>query len=144
VFPYADARARGIPVGIGTDGASSNNGLDVFQDVKVLSLLQKHAQESTTALPAHEAWAVATGELAPSLGARPLAVGEPADFLLVDLDAPELVPGELVPNLVYSGAGSVVRTTVVGGRVLMHDRVVEGEAEVRARAAEAARRLGAI
>ena len=96
VFPYAAVRTAGIPVGLGTDGASSNNGLDLFQDVKVLSLLQKHARTTPRALPADEAWAIATGARAPFLGGVPvLVVGAPADFVLVRADAPELGPGHL-------------------------------------------------
>jgi 5-methylthioadenosine/S-adenosylhomocysteine deaminase len=145
VFPYSRVRARGIPIGLGTDGASSNNGLDLLQDVKFLALLQKHADGDPASMPAAEAWAVATGARAPALG-QPgaLAVGQPADFVLVRLDAPELVPGHLVDNLVYSAPGTVVDATVVGGRVLMRDGIVEGAAEVRARAVECARRLGVV
>lgn len=142
VFPYAAARARGIPVGLGTDGASSNNGLDLVQDVKVLALLQKHAQGDPAALPAAEAWDVATGALAPLLGATPLEVGAPADFILVRTDAPQLGPANLLANLVYAAAGTVVDTTVVDGRVLMRGGVIEGEDEVRAKAREAAVNLG--
>jgi 5-methylthioadenosine/S-adenosylhomocysteine deaminase len=145
VFPYAEVRRRGIPIGLGTDGASSNNGLDLLQDVKVLSVLQKYAQDDTTALPDDEAWAVATGALAPALGGTPrLVVGAAADFLLVDLRAPELQPGHLVANLVYAASGSVVAATVVAGQVLMRDRVVADEGEVRAKAREAAARLGLL
>jgi len=145
VFPYKEARRRGIPVGIGTDGASSNNGLDLLQDVTVLSLIQKHTQDDTTALPAEEAWAVVTGALAPALGGTPkLAVGEPADFLLVRLDAPELEPGNLLANLVYAASGAVVDSTVVAGEVLMRDRVIDGEDEVHLKAREAATRLGVL
>src|SRR5205823_10845330 len=60
VFPYAKAREHGIPVGLGTDGAASNNSLDLFQDVKHLALIQKHAARDPAAMPATEAWAVAT------------------------------------------------------------------------------------
>jgi len=143
IFPYLEARKRGIPVGLGTDGASSNNSLDLLQDVKVFALLQKHAHDDTTVLPAEEALRVATGALAPMLGgAAELRVGAPADFVLVRLDVPELTPGDLVPNLVYAASGSVVDTTVVDGLVLMRGRAVEGEEEVRARARESAIRLG--
>jgi 5-methylthioadenosine/S-adenosylhomocysteine deaminase len=142
VFPYGAVRAAGIPVGLGTDGASSNNGLDLFQDVKVLSLLQKHAANDPTVLPADEAWALATGAHAPLLGGVPdLAPGAPADFLLVRADAPELGPGHLTANLVYAAAGQVVDATVVAGRVLMRDGRVDDDAEVRAKAAERAARL---
>lgn len=143
VFPYAPVRARGIPVGLGTDGASSNNGLDMLQDVKFLALAQKHAQGDPAALPADEAWSVATGELAPALGATPLAVDAPADFILVRRDAPELGPANFTANLVYAASGAVVDATVVAGRVLMREGRVEGVGEIRAKAAEAARLVGA-
>jgi 5-methylthioadenosine/S-adenosylhomocysteine deaminase len=144
VFPLAAARAHGVAVGLGTDGAASNNGLDLLQDVKFLALIQKHAQQDPAACPATDAWAIATGAWAPALGAAatPLQPGAPADFLLVRADAPELGPGHLVDNLVYSASGAVVDTTVVAGRVLMHHREVEDDEEIRARAAERAQRLG--
>jgi 5-methylthioadenosine/S-adenosylhomocysteine deaminase len=145
VFPYTRARRHGIPVGLGTDGASSNNSLDLFQDVKHLALIQKHAERDPAAMPATEAWAVATGQRAPFLGqSGRVAVGDPADFLLVRNDAPELTPGELVANLVYAATGAVVDTTVVAGRVLMHRGEVPGEDEVRAGVLASARRLGVI
>jgi 5-methylthioadenosine/S-adenosylhomocysteine deaminase len=145
VFPYAKARRQGIPVGLGTDGASSNNSLDLIQDMKHLALVQKHAERDPAAMPATEAWAVATGQRAPVLG-QPgrLAAGEPADFLLVRSDAPELTPGDLTANLVYAAAGSVVDTTVVAGRVLMRGGEIGDEADVRAGAIASARRLGVI
>jgi 5-methylthioadenosine/S-adenosylhomocysteine deaminase len=145
LFPYAAVHDAGIPIGLGTDGASSNNGLDLFQDVKVLSLLQKHAANDPRALPADEAWAIATGARAPFLGGVPvLTVGAPADFVLVRADAPELGPGHFTANLVYAAAGHVVDATVVAGRVLMRDGRVDDEAEVRAKAAERAARLGVL
>jgi 5-methylthioadenosine/S-adenosylhomocysteine deaminase len=145
VFPYAKARDHGIPVGLGTDGAASNNALDLFQDVKHLALIQKHAARDPAAMPATEAWAVATGERAPLLGqSGRVAAGEPADFLLVRSDAPELTPGDLTANLVYAASGSVVDTTVVAGQVLMRAGEIAGEADVQKGAVASARRLGVI
>jgi len=143
VFPYAEARARGIPVGLGTDGAASNNALDLLADAKVLSLLQKHATGDPGAMPAREAWAVATGARAEGLG-RPahLRPGAPADLLLLPADRLELGPGDLVHNLVYAASGSVVGTVVVDGRVVVRDGVTADAEEVRARAFECAARLG--
>nr|MBA3867188.1 amidohydrolase [Solirubrobacterales bacterium] len=90
-----------------------------------------------------EAWAIATGASAPLLGAgEPLRVGGAADFLLLAPDTPELGIGELLAGLVYAASGSVVDTTVVAGRVLMRDGEVPEMAEIVARAAERARRLG--
>ena len=142
VFPYPAARDAGVAVGLGTDGAGSNDSLDLLADLKVFALVQRHAAREATAIGATEAWAIATGGAAPQLGGGQLAVGEPADFLLLRRGSHELGLGELASDLVYAAAGSVVDTTVVGGRVLMRDGRVEGAEEVVARAAERANRLG--
>jgi 5-methylthioadenosine/S-adenosylhomocysteine deaminase len=142
-FPFASARDRGVRLGLGTDGPGSNNSLDLLADAKHLALIQKHAAGDPAAVTADEAWAVATGSRSPLLGGRTaLVAGDPADFLLVRADAPELAPGGLVANLVYAASGSVVDATVVAGRVLMRDGVVQGADEVRERALEQAKRLG--
>ena len=137
-FPYREAAAAGVPMGLGTDGPSSNSNLDMFEEVKLLALLQKHAAGDPSVLPAAEALAIGRGLRSELIGGTPLAEGEPADFLLLGTGAPELSAGDLDADLVYAAAGSVVDTTVVAGRVLMRDRVVpemeEIVAEVRARA----------
>jgi len=143
VFPYPAARAAGVAVGLGSDGAGSNDSLDLLADLKIFALAQKHAAADPTAIAAAEAWAVATGAQAPLLGAgEPLAVGGAADFLLLDPGAPELGIGDLVSNLVYAAAGSAVDTAVVGGRVLMRGGQPPEMGEIVARAAERAERLG--
>jgi 5-methylthioadenosine/S-adenosylhomocysteine deaminase len=142
VFPYRAARRAGVSVGLGTDGAGSNNSLDLFADLKVFALIQKHDARDPAAVSAREAWEIATGARAPLLGARPLAAGEPADFLLLRTDTPELVVGDFVVDLVYAATGAVVDTTVVAGRVLMRGGEVEGAGEVLERAHERCRRLG--
>jgi 5-methylthioadenosine/S-adenosylhomocysteine deaminase len=151
VFPYPDAREAGIATGLGTDGAGSNDSLDLLADLKTFALVQRHATGDARVLPAAEAWEIATGARAPLLrsirdepsgSGKPLAVGAPADFLLLRRDAYETTLGDLASDLVYAASGSVIDTTVVAGRVLMRDGEVEGAAEVVAQAAERARRLG--
>ena len=143
VFPYPQARAAGVQVGLGTDGPGSNNSLDLFADMKTLALVQKHAARDAAAMTAVETWAIATGRRAPLLGAAPaLEPGQPADFVLLRADAPELSFGELPAALVYAASGAVVQTTVVAGRVLMRDGEIDGADEVLARALERSRRLG--
>ena len=143
VFPYPRARAAGVSVGLGTDGPGSNNSLDLFADMKVLALLQKHAANDAAAMDAIETWEIATGRRAPLLGApAALEVGQPADFLLLRAGAPELSFGELPAALVYAASGAVVHSTVVAGRALMRDGEIEGADEVLARALERARGLG--
>lgn len=142
VFPYPAARSAGVPVGLGTDGAGSNDSLDLLADLKAFALIQKHAAADPTAIEAAEAWAVATGGRAPRLGATALEPGAPADFLLLRADSPELGIGDLVSDLVYAAGGAAVATTVVAGRVLMREGQVPELDEIVARAAERAERLG--
>jgi 5-methylthioadenosine/S-adenosylhomocysteine deaminase len=142
VFPHPAARTAGVAVGLGTDGAGSNDSLDLLADLKTFALIQKHAAADPTAIEAAEAWAVATGARAPLLGATELEVGAPADFLLFRPDSPELGIGDLTADIVYAASGAAVDTTVVAGRVLMRGGEVPELAEVVARAAERARRLG--
>jgi 5-methylthioadenosine/S-adenosylhomocysteine deaminase len=111
----------------------------MFEEVKLLALLQKHASGDSSVLPAAEALAIARGLRSPLIGGTPLEPGAPADFLLLRAADPELSAGGLQGDLVYAASGSIVDTTVVAGRVLMRGRVVpdaeEIAAEVRARAA---------
>lgn len=139
-FPYPAARERAIPVGLGTDGAGSNNSLDLLADAKHFALLQKHTAVDAAAVTAGEALEIAQGLRSALLGGSRVAVGEAADFLLVPLASPELLLGALDAGLVYAGAA--VTTTVVAGRVLMRDRVIDGVDEILERARERARRLG--
>ncbi|HEY7256729.1 MAG TPA: amidohydrolase [Solirubrobacterales bacterium] len=142
-FPYPAAREAGVAVALGTDGAGSNDSLDLFSDLKTFALMQRHAAGDPTVVPAAEALEIATGGRAPILGAgRPLTVGAPADFLLLRRDAYEIGLGELASDIVYAASGSVVDTTVVGGRPLMRGGRVEGAEETIARARERAARLG--
>lgn len=142
VLPYPAARQAGIAIGLGTDGAGSNDSLDLLSDLKVFALAQRQAAGDPTVLPAEEAWQIATGANAPLLGAGELRVGEPADFLLLRRGAPELSLGDLYSDLVYAASGSIVDTTVVGGRVLMRGGEVPGLDEIVARAVERSRLLG--
>jgi 5-methylthioadenosine/S-adenosylhomocysteine deaminase len=144
VFPYPAARAAGVAVGLGTDGAGSNDSLDLLSDLKTFALLQRHASGDPTVIPAAEALEIATGARAPLLrgGSQALTPGAPADFLLLRGDSPELGIGELAADLVYAASGSVVDTTIVAGRVLMRGGEVDGVAEIVARTAERGRRLG--
>jgi 5-methylthioadenosine/S-adenosylhomocysteine deaminase len=155
VFPYPAAREAGVAVGLGTDGAGSNDSLDLFSDLKLFALAQRHAAIDPTVLPAREAWEIVTGahaalltselhQLLPPTGGEvdAVRVGGPADFLLLRTGSPELSLGDLYSDLVYAASGSIVDTTVVGGRVLMHGGEVDGAEEIIARALERSRRLG--
>jgi 5-methylthioadenosine/S-adenosylhomocysteine deaminase len=142
VFDWPSARAAGVRVGLGTDGAGSNDSLDLLADLKLFALAQRHAAADATAIAVGDAWAIATGAKAPVLGATPLAVGEPADFLLLDPQAPELAIGEPTADLVYAADRTAVDTVVVAGKVLMRGGIQPEREEVVAKARERAGRLG--
>ena len=140
-FDYAAARARGIPVLLGTDGAASNNSLDLFADLKIAGLLQKHHYRDPRRFPVAELLdaASAAGHAWFGTGAGRLEAGATADFLLVDFDRLGLSPcHDVHANLVYAGAGPAVDTTLCAGRVLMRSGRIAGaetvQAQVRARA----------
>ncbi len=141
IFPYPLARSCGVAVGLGTDGASSNNSLDLLSDLKVFALVQKHGAADPTVAPADEALAIAQGQHSPLLAGRPLTVGAPADLVLVDTRRPEMNPGPLPDNLVYAATGAVVHTSIIAGRVVMRAGVVADEDEVVREATLRAHRL---
>jgi 5-methylthioadenosine/S-adenosylhomocysteine deaminase len=142
VFDYPSARAAGVQVGLGTDGAGSNDSLDLLADLKLFALAQRHAAADATAISVDDAWAIATGAKAPLLGATPLDPGAPADFLLLDPTAPELAIGDPTTDLVYAADRTAIDTVVVGGRVLMRGGEQPERAEVVAKARERAEGLG--
>jgi 5-methylthioadenosine/S-adenosylhomocysteine deaminase len=143
-FAYRHFIEHGVEVGLGTDGCASNNNLDMFETMKFSALLQKFAVNDPTVQPAAEVWHMATagGAAIFGLDGGVIAVGRPADLLLIDTGRPEMVPGHnLVSDLVYAASGAVVDTTIVDGRVLMYKGRVEGEAEIIAAARQAAAEL---
>jgi 5-methylthioadenosine/S-adenosylhomocysteine deaminase len=146
IFDYDGARAAGLRVVLGTDGAASNNNLDMIEEMKIAALVQKHRAVDATSLPATDALAMATWHAAAAFGAGPgrIEAGAPADLMLVDLSHPSTQPvHDPVSALVYAANGRAVHTTICNGRVLMHDGRVEvaDQAEVIREAVAAARGL---
>ncbi len=134
VAPISQMLARGVTVGLGTDGAASYT-YDLFEIMKTAAMLQKVVHIDAEALTAEEALAMATCAGASVLGldnVGALVPGRRADIILVDFDQPHLMPtGRLVSKLVYSARGSDVRTSIIDGKVVMEDHRVltldEGE-----------------
>ncbi|MEA3514411.1 MAG: amidohydrolase [Nanoarchaeota archaeon] len=132
-FRYQDIINKGINVTIGTDGCASNNNLDMFEEMKFAALLQKFTCNDSGLMPACTALNLATRNAAKAfnIDGGIIEEGKLADMILIDLKKPELVPHHnLISNLVYSANGSCVDTTICNGKVLMRDRIVEGEDKI--------------
>ncbi len=118
--------SRGLRVGLGTDGAASNNDLDMFEAMRMAAMLHKVATSDPTVLPARQAIELATRRGAEALGLADrigsLEAGKQADVITIAMDGARQTPMfNPMSHLVYVSRGADVRTTIVAGRVLMAD-----------------------
>jgi 5-methylthioadenosine/S-adenosylhomocysteine deaminase len=119
-----------VNVSLGTDGPASNNTLDMFETIKIATLLQKLVYLNPNILPVYEvlSMAIVNGAKALRLGKTigSLEVGKKADVILVDLSKPHLKPlHNTYANIVYSAHGSDVDTVIVDGKIVMENRHVK-------------------
>jgi 5-methylthioadenosine/S-adenosylhomocysteine deaminase len=127
--PVPAMRTAQVPVGLGTDGAASNNDLDMFEAMRQAALLHKLQSNDPRTLPAADVVAMATREGALALGLEreigSIEPGRRADLIIVSTTSPRQTPMyDPISHLVYTTRGDDVRTTIVNGRVLMRDRKV--------------------
>jgi len=131
VAPVVLMRARHIHVGVGTDGCASNNDQDMFEEMRLAALLPKGTRGDPTALPAEEAFALATIEAARAIHMDQLIgslePGKRADITMIALNAPHAVPrfslsnANIYSHLVYTAKASDVVGTWVDGQPLLRD-----------------------
>lgn len=122
IAPISDFLKAGIPVAIGTDGPASNNCLDMFREMFLVTGLAKLKQKDASAVDAMEVLKMATVNGALAMGLRDadiLAAGKLADIIMIDLMQPNMQPINNIPkNIVYSGSKSNVAMTMIGGKIL--------------------------
>lgn len=121
--PVPELIEAGVPVSLGTDGAASNNTLDMLDTMKFCALIHKHHRWDPTILPVQTVFDFATINGAQCLGLEDIGSiekGKKADLIMLDLDKPHLTPRyDLVSHLTYAARGSDVSTTIVNGKPLM-------------------------
>ena len=149
VSPVSKLIENDICVSIGTDGASSNNNLDLIEELKTASLLQKVSTLDPKVLSSDEAIEMATIKGAETLGLSDeigsIEVGKKADIILIDTNAANMTPdsSSLSSNVIYSANGSNVDTTICDGKILMENKKLTelDENEIYAKARQAIKEL---
>ncbi|MFP4005511.1 MAG: amidohydrolase [Candidatus Hadarchaeia archaeon] len=125
--PLPEMVSNGVTVGLGTDGAASNNTLDMMKEMKFAALLHKVQKRDPTVIPARKALEMATIDSAKALGWEEeigsIEVGKKADIILIDLKKPHLTPvTNIESHIVYCCNGADVDTVIVDGNILMQRR----------------------
>ena len=152
IAPISKLLENDICVSIGTDGASSNNNLDLIEELKTASLLQKVSILDPKVLTSDEAIAIGTINGAKALGLDDeigsIEVGKKADLILIDTNNANMVPdsSNLSSNIIYSANGSNVDTTICNGQILMENKKLTtlDEQEIYSKAKKAIEELKAL
>ena len=122
IAPVEKLRLAGVPIAIGTDGAASNNALDMFREMYLTAVLQHLCEDNAAACPAEEVLRMAcvNGARAMGLGScDDIAEGKKADLIVIDMSRPNMQPvNNAAANIVYAGSKENVRLTMVNGRIL--------------------------
>ena len=126
IAPLYKYKEAGLNIAIGTDGPASNNCLDFFKEMTLVTGLQKLLLKDPTVFPAYEVLKMATVNGAKAMGmfdADILEVGKKADLIEIDLHRPNMQPlNNIVNNIVYSGSKDNIRMTMINGKILYLDR----------------------
>ncbi|MBZ4687137.1 MAG: 5-methylthioadenosine/S-adenosylhomocysteine deaminase [Clostridia bacterium] len=129
IAPIPQLLKSGVTVALGTDGASSNNNLDMMEEMRSAALLHKVNSQDPTVLKSYEALSMATRNGAKVLGMEDevgqLKAGMKADIILLDFNKPHLKPlHDINAHMVYSASSADVDTVIVNGKILMEKRKI--------------------
>ena len=148
IAPVPQLLAKKVPVSLGTDGASSNNDLDMLQEMRTCTLLHKVNTMNPTVVPAirHYRWQLENGAINLGVGDKlgQIKAGMKADLVIVSLEEANMTPRyDIMANLVYAAKSSDVETVIIDGKVVMENRVIKtfNESEVLNKAREIGKKL---
>jgi 5-methylthioadenosine/S-adenosylhomocysteine deaminase len=125
--PVSRMIRKGITVGLGTDGCASNNDMDMFREMGTAAKLHKIIEMDPTVIDAKTVLRMATISGAKALGLEDrigsIEPGKYADIIVVDMKKPHLIPlYNPYSQIVYAASGPDVRTSIIGGSLVMHER----------------------
>ena len=125
IAPLYKYQQAGLTIAIGTDGAGSNNSLDMFKEMYLVSALQKVTNHDPSVMDGFDVLKMATVNGAHALGLNDsdvLDVGKNADIIMIDLKNPAMQPiNNIAKNIVYSGSKDCVKMTMINGKVLYYN-----------------------
>lgn len=129
-MPLSKLLKAGINISLGTDGASSNNNLDMFEEMKFAALKHKLIEKNPVIADAQIILDMATINGAKAIGKKnelgSLEIGKKADIIILDFNQPHLLPlHNVISNLVYSANGADVQTVIVNGKIIMENREIK-------------------
>ena len=127
--PVPEMLEKGINLCIGTDGAASNNSLNMFHEMNLLGLIHKGNKQKADCVSAREIFRMATIQGAKALGMDAnigsIEIGKKADLAILNLRTPSMTPrNDLLAGLCYSANGSEVETVIIDGKITMENRKV--------------------
>ncbi len=125
ICPVSKYVENGLTIGVGTDGAGSNNSLDMFKEMYLVSVLQKLSHKDAAIMDGFEVLKMATVGSARVLDLNECDVlkeGKYADIIMIDLKSPSMQPlNNIAKNIVYAGSKDIVKMTMINGKILYFD-----------------------
>ena len=135
IAPLVKYQKSNLNIALGTDGAASNNSLDMFKEMYLASTLQKVVNDDASAMDAKDVLKMATVNAAHAIGldnADILEKGKFADIIMIDLNNPSMQPiNNIEKNIVYSGSKDIIKMTMINGKILYYNHCYCNDIDVK-------------